>query len=210
MANVSLSASKILADRELVPGCDELRGRIEPSVQQDLFDFWRSLWRDGVMPGRKDIDPAKIPRLLPHIGLIDVLPGPSFRYRLIGTAMVNTFKTDFTGRELFEAKSDDYADVLFDLYRDCTESQVPIYSRSRFLYPDNAVSTFGDSGLDTIRLLLPLSEDKQEVNMLLFSMVAVWTENTANKNLLVIEDSIGFVEKQRIRVAGPENSTLLA
>ncbi len=38
------------------------------------------------MPARGDINPADIPALLPHLGIIEKADG-ELRYRLIGTAM---------------------------------------------------------------------------------------------------------------------------
>ena len=190
---------KLLPDPELVSNWNEFRTMIQPSLQRALFDYWCSLWRDGTMPARKDIDPIDIPRLLPHVGLIDVLPGPAFRYRLIGSAMVDTYKTDFTGRELFEAKSGAYAEALYDMYCDCAASKSPIYSRARFIYPKGVISELADSGLDTQRLLLPLSANNHDVDMLLYSMIAVRSDESMYLQYRVIDDSIGFIEDLRVR-----------
>lgn len=57
-----------------------------------LFDYWDKIRGDFPMPSRADFDPVDIPRLLPFIGLTDiVLPGPRFRYRVVGTAMSARF-----------------------------------------------------------------------------------------------------------------------
>jgi hypothetical protein len=57
-----------------------------------LFDYWRSKApAEGTLPGRRHIDPLDVPRLLPHIWLVDVVDEPRrFRVRLLGTALVET------------------------------------------------------------------------------------------------------------------------
>jgi hypothetical protein len=61
-------------------------------VLRPLWRYWTERCRDRQCPARSDIDPVDIPRLLPHIGLIDVETDASrFRYRLIGTRMNEVF-----------------------------------------------------------------------------------------------------------------------
>jgi hypothetical protein len=52
------------------------------------------------MPRKCDIDATEIPpRLLPNLQLIDVIDGGArFRYRLVGTASVEAFGDDYTGK----------------------------------------------------------------------------------------------------------------
>ena len=51
----------------------------------------------------RDIEPGDIKRLLPYISISDVIAEPfDLRYRLGGTAVVETSGYDFTGRFLHE------------------------------------------------------------------------------------------------------------
>lgn len=74
------------------------------SVQQhsrlvDLYDYWTAKRGSRRAPTRADIDPLDIPELLPYLTLIDVLRDPlRFRYRLVGTAVVEALERDATGR----------------------------------------------------------------------------------------------------------------
>ena len=51
------------------------RAQLVVQGQRELFDYW--LLSAGLrrMPARSDLDPFKVPQLLPHIGLIDVRDG---------------------------------------------------------------------------------------------------------------------------------------
>ncbi len=70
-----------------------------------IADFWRYL--NAKRPGgpwwRSDLDPVEIPRLLPGIWMLDILGPPlDFRYRLVGTKIVDSVQMDNTGRLMSE------------------------------------------------------------------------------------------------------------
>ena len=72
-----------------------------------LFCYWNSLRPASGLPARKDFDPTQIPDLLRNIWLIDVVPpAPRFRYRLVGTAIVEARGYDQTGGFLDQEVAD--------------------------------------------------------------------------------------------------------
>lgn len=70
-----------------------------------LHEYWRAkAGAEGSVPRRRDIDPAEFPDLLPNLMLVDVEHSPlRFRYRLVGTRVVDFSYHDFTGTYLDEA-----------------------------------------------------------------------------------------------------------
>lgn len=72
---------------------------------QRLHEYWRSkIAAQGSVPLRRDIDPIELPDLLPCLMLLDVERDPlRFRYRLVGTRVVDFSYHDFTGTYLDEA-----------------------------------------------------------------------------------------------------------
>ena len=69
-----------------------------------IVGYWRSIFTDGVLPDRTDIDPVEIPELLPGIILIDIFRNPyRFRFRLIGELMVAYHGRNLTGQWMDEA-----------------------------------------------------------------------------------------------------------
>ncbi|MGK2741059.1 PAS domain-containing protein [Tepidicaulis sp. LMO-SS28] len=65
-----------------------------------LFDYWNEARGGNPMPRRADIDPVKIPRLLPFILIVDELPPTGKgRIRLFGTGLVELFGEDRTGTQ---------------------------------------------------------------------------------------------------------------
>ena len=121
--------------------------------------YWREKRGSRSMPRRRDIDPVEVPTLLPHLQLIEIVAGGRFRYRLIGTALVEAFGRDYTGQ---------YPDVLFDgqrgkiteVYSAVRDAKQPLFLRSRYL-------TTKEIDLVANRLYVPLSEDDSHVNMIL-------------------------------------------
>ena len=124
--------------------------------------YWRRK-RDGrAMPSRRDIDPGEIPRLLPHLQLIDVAGG-RFRYRLVGTALVDAYGRDYTGQFVDELFDKSRSQFITNAYNSITETRRPGFLRNR------CVTTKGVK-LIANRLYLPLSDDAQEFHMILGAM----------------------------------------
>lgn len=93
-----------------------------------LHEYWASKRRTAVdLPSRDDIRPEEIKALLPYIWIMDFdRPARLFRYRLIGTAVVEGVGKDFTGHTLAECHpgSGAYETVTEALLR-LTEDAVP-------------------------------------------------------------------------------------
>lgn len=140
---------------------------IDDDVQRRLYRHWLEKRGGRRMPSRQDIDPLELRDVLGDLGLLDVEPGGSgepqrFRYRLIGTNMVEFFGRDFTGEYVEESKTGEYARKLGELYRDCAAHRVPMYWQGVFEYQNR-------THWRVRRLLLPLSTDGETVDMILFS-----------------------------------------
>lgn len=75
----------------------EIIAQPEVAPIRDLVAYSDKKRGDRFAPRRSDIDPTEIPRHLPHIHMMDVLDGGAdFRYRLIGTAIVQGLGRDNT------------------------------------------------------------------------------------------------------------------
>ena len=69
---------------------------------RDLLTYWRGKHFGGKPPARRDIDPiAEIPSLAGSLFLIDV-EGEQFRFRLIGSEIVQWAGRDSTGKVIDE------------------------------------------------------------------------------------------------------------
>jgi Virulence factor BrkB/PAS domain len=114
------------------------------------------------MPLKRDLDPTEIPpRLLPHLQLIDVVgDGARFRYRLIGTSLVDTYGKDYTGSYVDELVSGDRLTFIDQTYRTVCQLKAPVFSHNHY-------RTIRDTDLIANRMYLPLTNDGIEVHYIL-------------------------------------------
>ncbi len=82
------------------------RAQLVLQGQRELFDYWLQSAGARRMPARSDLDPFKIPRLLPSIGLIDVRNGlDRAAFRLAGTRLHDVYGQEITGKSAGEVFS---------------------------------------------------------------------------------------------------------
>jgi hypothetical protein len=124
--------------------------------------YWISKRGHRLLPGRRDIDPVEIlPKILPNLQLIDVVDGGArFRYRLIGTATVEAYGEDFTGRYTDKMFPPDLRDFIHGIYGQACRTKAPVYLRNRYV-------TAKGYKLASKRIYMPLSDDNIEVNHIL-------------------------------------------
>ncbi len=130
--------------------------RLSPTLRADrvlmaALEYWQSSRSGAATPRCDAIDPLRIPRLvLPHVILVDVLGG-RFRYRLVGTRMVEQWGEDFTGRYLDEITSGEYGAYITGLFRCSAETRAPVFGESTFRWDVGRV-------VWARRLMLPYGE----------------------------------------------------
>ncbi|MDP6831067.1 MAG: PAS domain-containing protein [Alphaproteobacteria bacterium] len=141
---------------------------VDDALQQAL-DYWQRLRGERNMPARKDLNPADIPRLLPKLMLADVSDpeadskDPHIRFRLVGTEVVGRYGSELTGHRLSEIDYGSRADDVAALYRRAIDCAKPQFARIEF-WQDH------DRLIRTEHLLLPLSDDGTNVNMILVAV----------------------------------------
>ena len=132
----------------------------DPRLQQG-YQYWRQKSAGKAMPRRADLDPTEIPKLLPDVMLVDVLPSGRYRYRLIGTGNARAHGVNATGRYLDEVlPGAEYKNHVIALYDECVQTGRALYSECLFLSPRGEAPE-----RHTKVLFLPLAEDGATVNM---------------------------------------------
>ncbi|MBI3515921.1 MAG: PAS domain-containing protein [Proteobacteria bacterium] len=148
---------------------------------QSAYDYWCRIAAGRPMPRRCDLDPADIPRLLPHVMLVDVDHG-RYRYRLIGTANAQEHGMNATGQYVDEVlKGSEYRAHAVRLYDECARERRPVYSESLFLSPAG-----GAIERHTKALFMPLSEDGAAVTQVIVAQVFLYLDQqTRDQHFLV-------------------------
>ncbi|WP_417515056.1 PAS domain-containing protein [Minwuia sp.] len=131
-----------------------------------LWSYWRGLCDGHALPSRMMIEPEELKPVLPWVFLIDVHGEGGFRYRLVGTAIVEEMGYDMTGQLVSNAYAGrDWDDVLKD-YRYVIDRKRPCLTvNSVLLEPSGQRYSYS-------RLLLPLAADGTSVDMLLGAAIA--------------------------------------
>jgi hypothetical protein len=132
----------------------------EQSLLAEFLDYWRGKCAGRPMPTRADIDPLDIPRLLPHVYLVDVHEMPlDFTYRLLGTEVIANTEADFSGRRLSEIKDRGSQGQLLEIYARVWATGAP--SVDRILY-----RTKSGNQKYYENVVAPISTDGERVDML--------------------------------------------
>jgi hypothetical protein len=124
---------------------------------QRLAAYWREKAAGAGMPARSDFDPVDVRDLLPNLMMLDVVGDPPrFRYRLVGTRVVQYTGFDFTGRCLDEMVFQG-RDFMEDCYRRLLAERRPIFGHYAWLVRSRH---FGRCEF----ALFPLSDDGKRVD----------------------------------------------
>ena len=141
--------------------------RTDPVLAAALA-YWRRRRAARAMPRRRDIDPTEIPRLLPHLQLIEVHDGGArFRYRLVGTALVAAYGQEYTGRYLDELFTGERLAYATEVYGAVCTGHRAVFLRNRY-------GTTRDLQMVANRLYMPLSDDGRSVNLILGALTFEW------------------------------------
>jgi hypothetical protein len=120
------------------------------SYHLDLYRYWLEKRGSRVVPSRADIDPAEVFWLLPFLCLVDKVDD-WFRYRLVGTAIVQQFGVDVTGRRVGSQLVPESAKLLHDLVERVISSSRSHFTRAQY-------KTTGGTVHSSSTLYLPLSD----------------------------------------------------
>jgi hypothetical protein len=137
-----------------------------------LYRYWDAQRRDRAMPARRDVSPADVRELLPHLTLIDV-EGDQFRYRLVGSRVVQDLGRDMTGTCVgSHVTPPEYARAICSIYARVCETRLPVFTTGEYRSPSRLTHAVS-------RLLVPLGEEGGGVSKILLSRVSRYDRNNS-------------------------------
>lgn len=124
--------------------------------------YWLRKRGANAMPFKRDLDPTEIsPKVLPHLQILDVIDaGKRFRYRLIGTALVDAYGKDYTGTHADELISGERLRFIHSVYQAVCTIKAPVFSHTCY-------HTVRQTDLIANRIYMPLSNDGVRVGYIL-------------------------------------------
>lgn len=135
-----------------------------------LAEYLTSKAPAGRLPGRQHIIPNEIPELLPYLTLLSIVERESgdlrYRFRLVGTHVVELFGFDPTGKFVEEALPPERTPDILKRYNQTVRTKRPTYH----------VGQFQQKGREHVRFeraAFPLARNGEDVDMLILIRVGV-------------------------------------
>jgi hypothetical protein len=135
---------------------------IKPPVLRPVLDYWELKRGTRAMPARRDIDPAELKPYLRHLCLFEALPGGEFLLRLMGSEVTDRYGRNGTGKTLRDAAANHA--LTLDIV---TRTLLALTTHRRPMLASGTLASIGQEHVLSEALLLPLSDDGANVNMIL-------------------------------------------
>jgi hypothetical protein len=144
---------------------------LHPTIRA-LYEHWCSINPAGGLPGRQHFDPMRVPKLLRNVWLLDVAVDPyRFRYRVIGSALIEAGTPVKTGDWLHEAlPRPEQRQLAEAFFIHAVERRAPSWRRGEQTIAHNRFIR----ELEVIAL--PLARDGTMVDNLLNATVFYWKD----------------------------------
>ncbi|MEQ8835725.1 MAG: PAS domain-containing protein, partial [Lacipirellulaceae bacterium] len=132
---------------------ETIRAHLHAETPLAVLDYWEGLRGPRRFPSRADFNPMEVRKHLPLIFMLDVLPGETWRYRVVGSMIADFFgagnPVGRTPEDIFSAN----AEVALTPLRICTRERAPYMhtASASWLYRDRTFVHY------TV-LLLPFGE----------------------------------------------------
>jgi hypothetical protein len=132
-----------------------------------LFSFWEARKKDRAVPARADFDPVEMRPWLGHLMLVDWADG-KWVYRLYGTAFVEAFRREMTGKSIDELPAEQAA-LLRAEYDKVRAQAAPVWRTysAQFEHATPDGRQHWQLGQTWERLVLPLSDGGADVTLVL-------------------------------------------
>ncbi len=139
----------------------DFRAQLVTQGQRELYDYWLQAAGSRCMPARSDIDPFKVPKLLPSVGLIDVADGLNeARFRLAGTHLHDIYGEEITGKRIDRVFAGACSRYWQEVHDWVVNRQAPLHGVVRG-------PVEGRDHIVLFWLRLPLSQDGDHVDRIL-------------------------------------------
>lgn len=128
---------------------------------QALCQYWDSVRAGRVMPSRADIDPVKIPKLLPYIIMYNVVAGGGYVIRLVGEEVCQFVGRNTTGLPAGAIMTPRSAELMIEILHSVATEKAPKFRAGKaHWHQDKSFREFE-------ACFLPLSSDGETVDIIL-------------------------------------------
>lgn len=140
------------------------RDQIKLPKLVQLYDYWESKRRGRRYPARADIDPTEMKFILGNVDLVEITYDPIvFTFRLSGSVIDRNEGFNMQGKTLDDYPLPEHREAIKRTYLEALESAEPHYEELDRV-ADDKLRRYG-------RLILPLSEDGEVIDMFLMGRI---------------------------------------
>jgi len=128
----------------------------------ELHGFLKRIHPAGRLPSRRDFDPTDVPKLLPHLWLIELGDGiHDHKYRLAGSNVAASVGMDYTGKRLVDVHPNlAERPAAYAFIGEVQESRLPHW------YNGAPRASHAENVVRIQNLIAPLAEDGETVDSL--------------------------------------------
>lgn len=146
---------------------DDFVDAIDDPILLALFVHWEKHGGLNRLMPKSALDPTHIPKLLPHVFLMDVCDGgTTFRYRLTGTYIDERIPRGVGGKRMDEIRGGPALEHLNTLFGNAVRAKTPTLGVSQLKGESNNIYAYK-------RLAMPMTKDGTGVDLLLGGWTAV-------------------------------------
>lgn len=80
---------------------------MKQKITQTLYTYWNEVRQDRMAPRRFEIEPSQIASILPNTFILERIDSETFRYRLAGTAICDSFRQEFRDSNFLDGWAED-------------------------------------------------------------------------------------------------------
>ena len=80
---------------------------MKQKITRTLYTYWNEVRQDRMAPRRFEIEPSQIASILPNTFILERIDSETFRYRLAGTAICDSFRQEFRDSNFLDGWAED-------------------------------------------------------------------------------------------------------
>jgi len=162
---------------------NDLVAQLDDDRVREIFDFWLRSRGAHRFPAQGDLNLMDVPKLLPHLFMLDAEPNRTFRYRFMGSSLDDHIGIALTGKTFSEYRSGRVLEEIINFFLRVIDGYVLGVMTSQL--PSETVNW-----ATYTRVGLPLADDHVMPNKVLGIMLIEHGGSTFDRAPSILEGDI--------------------
>lgn len=165
---------------------------------QSLVDYWNTLRAGRPAPRRSEIEPRDIKKVLQHVFILERNDKWTYRFRLAGTGLCNTYGMEFRRHNMAALWQDEHQNRILDTLNEVTSAGAVAHIEYTAETPDHRQ-------VNMEMILLPLAQDNGAVTRVLGAAIPLDEHPWIGSHMLVRQtiDQVNMLDLDELPAAPP-------